>query len=193
MVSEICWGSDAVCETSASAPANIQTAFMAAVLLPPGVPSTLVTYLKRCLHKDARQRVQSIGDVRLALEGAFDVAVPHADATAAVPATRRARWRQALPWAFVGTLAADGGPATPVTALDTSRGETSHRFPRFLPDGEHFFYLVRSSNLETRGIYLGSLASKESHRLVDAVSKPEFAPPDLLLFMRESTLRTDAS
>jgi hypothetical protein len=65
-------------------------------------------------------------------------------------------------------VAANGGPATPVTALDASRGDSSHRFPRFLPDGVHFLYLVRSSNPETRGIYLGSLTSTASHRLVDA-------------------------
>ena len=76
----------------------------------------------------------------------------------------------------------------PVTELDATRGDTSHRFPRFLPDGVHFVYLVISSKPESGGIYLGSLASKEAHRLVDAPSKPEFAPPDLLLFLRESTL-----
>ena len=35
---------------------------------------------------------------------------------------------------------------------------------------------------------MGSLASQETHRLVDAVTKPEFAPPDLMLFVRENTL-----
>jgi serine/threonine-protein kinase len=40
--------------------------------LPPGVR----TYIIRCLQKDPRQRVQAIGDVRLALEGAFETAAP---------------------------------------------------------------------------------------------------------------------
>src|SRR5262249_45988693 len=34
-----------------------------------------------------------------------------------------------------------GGVAAPVTALDASRGESSHLTPVFLPDGRHFFYL----------------------------------------------------
>ena len=37
--------------------------------LPPKVPPGLNTYLRRCLHKDPAQRVQAIGDVRLAMEG----------------------------------------------------------------------------------------------------------------------------
>ena len=83
--------------------------------------------------------------------------------------------------------AAGGGPAVPATELDTAQGDTSHRFPRFLPDGVHFVYLVRGSG-ESSGIYGGTLASKETHRLLDTLNKPEFAPPDLLLFARESTL-----
>ena len=42
------------------------------VLLPSTVSPVLGTYLRRCLQKDPRQRVQAIGDVRLALEGAFE-------------------------------------------------------------------------------------------------------------------------
>jgi hypothetical protein len=85
-------------------------------------------------------------------------------------------------------VAASGGDAVPVTELDSSRGETSHRFPRFLPDNLHFLYLVVGSNPANAGIYLGSLTSKDKTRLVGGTTKPEFAPPDILLFLRESTL-----
>ena len=40
--------------------------------LPATVSPSLATYLRRCLQKDPRQRVQAIGDVRLAMEGAFE-------------------------------------------------------------------------------------------------------------------------
>ena len=40
--------------------------------LPPAVPPGLNTYLRRCLHKDPTQRIQAVGDVRLAMEGAFE-------------------------------------------------------------------------------------------------------------------------
>jgi serine/threonine-protein kinase len=55
-------------------------------MLPAGLPSSLRAYLARCLHKDPRQRVQSIGDVRLALDGAFEPVAPRAG-TAAPTAT----------------------------------------------------------------------------------------------------------
>jgi len=40
------------------------------------VPPAVDTYLRRCLHKDPKQRVQSVGDMRLAIDGAFDKAAP---------------------------------------------------------------------------------------------------------------------
>ncbi len=44
--------------------------------LPTGVPARLRQVIALCLRKDSRQRVQSIGDVRLALDGAFETATP---------------------------------------------------------------------------------------------------------------------
>ena len=44
--------------------------------LPDGLSQTLLAFLKRCLEKDPRRRVRDIGDVRLALEGAYDVPAP---------------------------------------------------------------------------------------------------------------------
>ena len=38
---------------------------------------------------------------------------------------------------------ASGGDATPVTALDPGTQETSHRWPRFLPDGKRFLFMSR--------------------------------------------------
>jgi Tol biopolymer transport system component len=41
-------------------------------------------------------------------------------------------------------VSAAGGPPAPVTSLDASRNENSHRWPHFLPDGRHFLYTARS-------------------------------------------------
>ena len=41
--------------------------------LPATTPAALGTYLRRCLQRNPRQRVRDIGDVRLAIEGAFDL------------------------------------------------------------------------------------------------------------------------
>src|SRR6185503_2068809 len=35
---------------------------------------------------------------------------------------------------------AAGGEPVAVTRLDSTRNETGHRFPQFLPDGRHFLY-----------------------------------------------------
>ena len=52
-------------------------------------------------------------------------------------------------------VSANGGVPQPVTRLDESRGDNSHRWPVFLPDGVHFLYFVRSFEDGRRGIYLG--------------------------------------
>src|SRR5262249_11232998 len=46
-----------------------------------------------------------------------------------------------------------GGQPMPATTLDATRGDLSHRWPDFLPDGRHFLFLVEPS-LEVR---VGSL------------------------------------
>ncbi len=71
-------------------------------------------------------------------------------------------------------VSAPGGSAALVTALDAGAGENSHRFPLFLPDGNHFLYFSRSSNLDKRGIYLDSLDRKQSRRRV-VVADGQFA------------------
>ena len=86
-------------------------------------------------------------------------------------------------------VSAAGGEPTPVTALDQSRFETSHRWPYFLPDGRHFIYFVRSSQTERSGIYVGSLDSNETKRLLlPTALNAVFAPPGFLLFMRNKAL-----
>jgi len=61
------------------------------------------------------------------------------------------------PNAIIHRIAATGGVATTLTALDAGRKEESHRFPSFLPDGRHFLYVVRSERAEHRGVYIASL------------------------------------
>ena len=60
-------------------------------------------------------------------------------------------------------VSADGGGAAPMTALDTSRGDTSHAWPVFLPDDVHFLYFVRSARDERRGVYVGRVDQVPVH------------------------------
>jgi serine/threonine protein kinase/Tol biopolymer transport system component len=85
-------------------------------------------------------------------------------------------------------VAASGGEPTAVTRLDLSRQERAHFFPYFLPDGRHFLYLAQSSQPEQSGIYLASLDSQDTMRLVSTNRKAEYAASGHLLFLREGTL-----
>ncbi len=89
-------------------------------------------------------------------------------------------------------VSASGGLPTPVTRIDPSRGEASHRWPFFLPDGRHFLYLVASfgsgGQVERHGIYVGSLDSEEEKFLLRAKSTVAYAHPGYLIFTRERIL-----
>src|SRR5207248_5627802 len=76
-----------------------------------------------------------------------------------------------------------GGAATPVTTLDASRSEVSHRFPWVLPDGRHFLFTGRSTDPSKNAIYLADLDSKEKRRLLEVTSNAAYAPPGFLLFV----------
>jgi serine/threonine protein kinase len=86
-------------------------------------------------------------------------------------------------------IAATGGAVTPVTAFDTSRGENSHRFPSFLPDGRHFVYAVRAAKAEDWGLSIASLDAPNGQVLVTDTSwYGQIVRPGYLLFMRGSSL-----
>ena len=121
----------------------------------------LGTVLRRCLHKDRKQRIRDIGDVSLALTGAFDT-TPE---TAQAPEARRSLWRRAMPVAAALVL---GGLLVTLIARsrlpsDEPRAVTrfNHHVPpdqtfrsdgrvvlALSPDGRHFVY-----NTE-QGLYL---------------------------------------
>jgi len=83
---------------------------------------------------------------------------------------------------------AAGGVPEAVTALDTSRNESTHRFPWFLPDGIHFLYFSRiSSGTDEDAVFIGSLDGARGTRLFGAQSNVAFANGHLL-FIRELAL-----
>jgi eukaryotic-like serine/threonine-protein kinase len=87
-------------------------------------------------------------------------------------------------------VAATGGTPEPLTTPDASRGETSQRWPVFLPDGRRFLYLGLAGQSAT--IWVGSLDGQKPQRLTDAFSEPTFAPSGHLLFVRDGALRAQA-
>ena len=85
-----------------------------------------------------------------------------------------------------------GGPASPLTKLEPSRQEASHRWPHFLPDGRHFLYSILGGP-QSQGIYVASLDGKENRRLLNiSNSIAMYAAPGYLLFRREATLMGQA-
>ena len=74
-------------------------------------------------------------------------------------------------------VSANGGPVQPATLVDFDRGDNSHRWPVFLPDGIHFLYYVRASIDERRGVYVASIdqpASKPGAPLFRSESEAVF-------------------
>ncbi len=65
--------------------------------LPAATPARVRDLLRRCLHKDPRQRLRDIGEARLVLEGTHDGG--RAEAAANSPA-----WRRSLPWSVSALL-----------------------------------------------------------------------------------------
>jgi len=84
---------------------------------------------------------------------------------------------------------ATGGTPTPVTQVDIPQHD-SHRWPYFLPDGDHFLYLAivhYTLSHDGEGIYVGALESKETKFVVRTHAHAAYVDGHLL-YLSESTL-----
>ena len=84
---------------------------------------------------------------------------------------------------------AAGGTPSAVTQVDLSRHD-SHRWPYFLPDGQHFLYFASSHDDISHahdGIYVASLDGKASKFLIKTHSNAAYAD-GYLLYLNESAL-----
>ena len=101
--------------------------------LPAGLPPAIRVVIRRCLDRDRKQRFRDIGDVLLALKGAFDVAAPTVTPPAAIP---QPLWRRVLPLIACAAL----GIATAVFAAwrlwPVANRPPVTRFVHALPDGQ---------------------------------------------------------
>jgi serine/threonine protein kinase len=81
---------------------------------------------------------------------------------------------------WLWTVNADASSAAPLTEriFDNTK-EATHRWPIFLPDGEHVLFFAggftRSRDDRASGIYVTSLTGKEKRLLVSALSSPGYA------------------
>jgi eukaryotic-like serine/threonine-protein kinase len=67
---------------------------------------------------------------------------------------------------------AAGGDPVPETRFETN--ETHHVWPWFLPDGEHYLFMVAGSDQSVAGIFLGKLGSTERRRLIAHPKRGDF-------------------
>ncbi len=82
-------------------------------------------------------------------------------------------------------VSSGGGETSPVTTLDAGRHETAHRFPCFLPDGDHFLYVSLPPGPNGWDTFVGSLKAKSVKKVLTAGSAAVFAAPGYLVFARE--------
>jgi eukaryotic-like serine/threonine-protein kinase len=94
-------------------------------------------------------------------------------------------------------ISASGGKPVAITSLDSSGGETGHRWPQFLPDGRHFLYFAFANEYGKMGIDIGDLDSHSSRRIVAADTNAAYVRNSIdgseqLLFVRHGTLTSQA-
>jgi serine/threonine protein kinase len=83
-----------------------------------------------------------------------------------------------------------GGAPVAVTTLDRAHGETSHRWPHFLPDGRHVLFIAATGapgSTQPTLLKIGALDSSELATLFPLDSKMEYASGHVL-FVRDGTL-----
>jgi len=81
-----------------------------------------------------------------------------------------------------------GGEPAPATRLSPSRGETSHRYPSFLPDGRRFIFFARGSRRDHQGISVASLGSLDARSIVKSEGLAVYSPPGYLLTVQHGML-----
>ncbi len=114
------------------------------------------------------------------------------------PAGRGATWNREGVIVFAGNsnnglyrISAAGGEPTPLTTLDTTRSEASHRWPCFLPDGRHFLYMSRPAR-GGQGIsdelFVGSLDSPELRPIMKVTANVLYADGYLFYIVENSLM-----
>jgi serine/threonine protein kinase len=88
---------------------------------------------------------------------------------------------------------ASGGSIQPLTQLNKSLTENSHRGPHFLPDGRSFLFNTRCAERANNGLYIGRLDSPTVKRLMPVQSQVNYVPerpgqPGALVYYRDGAL-----
>ena len=85
-------------------------------------------------------------------------------------------------------VSANGGDPQPVTTLDSTRHETAHRFPWFLPDGRHFVFSALPGRQGKNDLDVAVLDSPRRVHLLSTTGSAVYAPPGYLVYWRNASL-----
>ena len=85
-------------------------------------------------------------------------------------------------------VSAGGEPIAVTKLISQQQQQLNHRHPSFLPDGRHFLYFATGRTAENSGVYVASLDSNESKRLLAADTNAVYSASGDLLFIRQGTL-----
>ena len=88
-------------------------------------------------------------------------------------------------------LTGTGAAVSKVTAVDASRGEYQHGWPEFLSDGRRFLFIIRGSQPDRAGLYLGFADGSAPRRLMPAATRVRYVDGHLL-YVRQGTLVAQA-
>ncbi len=80
-------------------------------------------------------------------------------------------------------VAATGGE--PVAVSQVESGHMSHRFPQFLPDGDHFIFFAAGAS---PGLHVGSSGGGPAKRIVNTEASGIVTPSGFLFFLRQGAL-----
>ena len=81
-----------------------------------------------------------------------------------------------------------GGSITAWTTIDPAKGETSHAWPAFLPDGQHVIFYVAASQPSRAGIWIASLDDPAARRRLLASDGQAIVIGRTLIYLRDLTL-----
>ncbi|HEY8131385.1 MAG TPA: hypothetical protein VII12_05800, partial [Thermoanaerobaculia bacterium] len=125
----------------------------------------------------------------------IDAAGGPAQAIADAPAGRGGSWSSRGVIVFAPYLSGAifkvsdaGGAAESVTKVDPKHGETTHRWPSFLPDGRHFLFMASKAGTTDRSSFVGSIDGNMQKQLVNANSNAVYSPQGYLLYMLDRAL-----
>jgi len=89
-------------------------------------------------------------------------------------------------------VAASGGTPAPVTAIADGGAVQGHRFPSFLPDGDHFLYAAVPAHNGRFTIFAGSISGGAAVEIGAMDTAPVYADPGYLLYGRQGALVAQA-